>query len=43
MELRTTRGWVGNSMLATGIELMVAGISVDSKMAGGKSMDGKEL
>ena len=30
LELRTTRGWVGNSVLATGIELMVAGISVDS-------------
>ena len=30
-------------MLSMGIELMVAGVSVDSKMDGGKSMDGKEL
>ena len=43
LELRTTHGWVGNSVLSTGIELMVAGVSTDSKLDGGKSMKGEEL
>ena len=43
MELRTTRGWVGNSVLLSGTGIMVAETALESKMDGGKSIDRKEL